>query len=88
MDEFVGIVGQKGQITLSAQIRRRLGLRAKDKVQIRVEDGAVTIVPARPGFLAGYQSIPALNPPRSWKEISQVAADEAAESAAREGLPP
>jgi AbrB family looped-hinge helix DNA binding protein len=88
MHEFVGIVGPKGQITLPAEVRRRLGLRPKDRVQIRVEDDAVTIAPAPPGFLTGYQSIPALDPPRSLQEMSQIAAEEAAENAAREGFPP
>ena len=35
---------------------------------------------------AGYQSVPALDPPRSLQEMTDIAAQEHAEHAAREGL--
>ena len=40
-------VSSKGQVTLPIEIRKRLGLKAGDKVDFPVKDGTVTVVPAR-----------------------------------------
>jgi hypothetical protein len=45
------------------------------------------LMPATP-LDEGYQSIPALEPPRSWDEVTELAADEHAQHIAREGLHP
>jgi len=42
-------VSSKGQVTLPIEIRKRLGLKAGDKVDFPVKDGTVTVVPARSG---------------------------------------
>ena len=42
--------------------------------------------PARSALDELYQSVPALTELRSWDEIKQIAREERAESAAREGL--
>jgi AbrB family looped-hinge helix DNA binding protein len=78
-------VSPKGQVTLPIEIRRKLGLKPKDKVAFLLEGQTVKIIPASP-LEESYQAIPALEPPRSWKEIEASAADEHAEHAAREGL--
>lgn len=44
------------------------------------------LMPAAP-LDEGYQSIPALDPPRSWDEMVELAAEEHAQHAAQEGLP-
>ncbi len=36
---------QKGQVTIPAEIRARLGLKPKDKVQFELKEGTVTIRP-------------------------------------------
>lgn len=40
-------VSSKGQVTLPLAIRKRLGIKAGDKVDFPVKDGTVTVVPAR-----------------------------------------
>lgn len=40
-------VSSKGQITLPAEIRRRLGIRSKDKVRLYVRDVEIIIQPLR-----------------------------------------
>ena len=77
----------KGQITIPSEVRQRLGLKPKDKVAIQVGDRQVTIAPAGSALDESYQSIPALATPRTWKEATQIAAEEHARDAAREGLP-
>jgi AbrB family looped-hinge helix DNA binding protein len=92
MKEFESSVSPKGQITLPLEVRRRWGLKAKDRVAIRIDEDQVIIAPAAattpaPSTLdAIYQSVPALAPPRPWREVTRLAADEHAHEAAREGL--
>jgi len=40
-------VSSKGQVTLPLEIRKRLGIKAGDKVDFPIKDGTVTVVPAR-----------------------------------------
>lgn len=41
----VATVSSKGQITLPAEARRAVGLRAGDRVTVRVRDGAIVVEP-------------------------------------------
>jgi len=45
--DYVSSLTSKGQVTIPAAIRKALGLKAKDKVAFRMENGAVRIEPAR-----------------------------------------
>jgi hypothetical protein len=75
------------------EVRRRWGLKAKDIVTIQVEGDQVTLAPAAapkpaPSTLDDiYQSVSALSPPRPWREVTELAAEEHAQEAASEGLP-
>jgi AbrB family looped-hinge helix DNA binding protein len=79
-------VGPKGQVTIPVEIRRLLGVRPKDKVAFRVEDGRVDLWPVRSGLDELYQTVPALAEPRRWDEVKNIAREERAQAAAREGL--
>ncbi len=85
--EYWSSMSPKGQITLPADIRRRLGLKPRDMVTIRLDAEGVRVRPAPNAFLAARGALPPLSPPRDLKEMTEIAADEAAEAAAREGLP-
>lgn len=85
MREFVSSVSPKGQITLPLEIRRLLGIKPRDKVAIHLEAETVTITPARSSLHAGYQSIGPLPSDLTDSEMTEIAADEHAERAAREG---
>lgn len=85
MAAHLGIVTRKGQVTLPAEIRRALKLREGDTVAFRLEDGEVRIRPAGGTLAGGYQSIPALMPPKTEEEIAAIVRDERAE-AYKEGL--
>jgi antitoxin PrlF len=85
--EYLTSISAKGQITLPAEIRNRLGLKPKDKVAILLEQEAVVLRPAYASLEAGFQSIPALRPHRDLEEMTEIAAEEHADEAAREGLP-
>ena len=40
-------VSTKGQVVLPVQIRRKLGLRARDSLETRVEGGSIVLTPRR-----------------------------------------
>ena len=69
MTEYVSSVSPKGQITLPAAVRRRLGLKAKDKVTIQVDGDDVRLLPARFTLETAAGSVPALAEPLTWEEI-------------------
>jgi AbrB family looped-hinge helix DNA binding protein len=84
--EFISSVSPKGQITIPLEIRQQLGIKPKDKVAFIVEDGEVRIAPAKSRLQASYQAVPALKQPRSLDEMIDIAQEEQAREAAREGL--
>ena len=53
----------------------------------RGDKDVAVLMPAPSALDAGYQSIPALDPPRSWDEVTEIAAEEHAQHVAQEGLP-
>jgi AbrB family looped-hinge helix DNA binding protein len=86
MREMLSSVSPKGQVTLPIEIRRKLGIKPKDKVAFRLEGTEIRLAPSRSPLEESYQAIPALKPARSWKEIEAAAAEEQAFEAAKEGL--
>ncbi|MGH2534509.1 MAG: SRPBCC domain-containing protein [Thermomicrobiales bacterium] len=83
---FTSRINQKGQITIPAPIRDRLGLKPGDRVRFILEDGGVRIERMESFLRDSYQSVPALDPPRTWQEIEEIAHEEHALHVAREGL--
>ena len=79
MREITASVTERGQVTIPAEVRKALGIKARDKVSFVIDDG--TVVLKKPRFtletLAG--SIPALDPPRDWEEVERIAKEEVVE---------
>lgn len=74
-------VSDKGQVTLPAEIRRRLGLKGKSKLHIQVRDNEIVLKPVKSidelyGSLHEY----AKGKPTNWDEIraetERIAAEE------------
>ena len=84
--EYYSSISPKGQITLPADIRKELGLKPKDRVAIELQDGRISIQPAVSRLRLHYQRAGKLNQPLTWHEIEEIAHEEHAERAAREGL--
>jgi AbrB family looped-hinge helix DNA binding protein len=80
MDEFISSVSPKGQITLPVAVRKRLGIKPKDKVSIRLEGDRVVVEVAKTGLMRWYQSVPALAKPLSLRETEEIAAEESIRS--------
>jgi AbrB family looped-hinge helix DNA binding protein len=85
-DEFVVSVSPKGQITMPKVIRTKLGVKAKDKVAVRLDQGEVKVTPVKVTIDSIYQMGGALKTPLSDKEMVHIAQEEQAQKVAREGL--
>jgi AbrB family looped-hinge helix DNA binding protein len=69
--EFESRVGQKGQITLPAEMRHRLGIKPRDIVRIvPVEDG-VKIERAESKLLKGFGAVTPHTRPEDWRAIRE-----------------
>ncbi|HTE87050.1 MAG TPA: AbrB/MazE/SpoVT family DNA-binding domain-containing protein [Dehalococcoidia bacterium] len=86
VQEYESSVSPKGQITIPLEVRRRLGIKPRDKVTIHVEDEVVTLAPARDSLESIYKSVPALPRHLTTEEMTEIAAEEHARHAANEGL--
>jgi AbrB family looped-hinge helix DNA binding protein len=83
---YTSSVSPKGQITLPMDLRKELAIEPRDIVVIELEDGKIRIESAKSRLQSVYQSIPALDPPRDWNEITQSVWDEFADRNAQTGL--
>jgi AbrB family looped-hinge helix DNA binding protein len=83
MQERLGVITRKGQVTLPAEIRRSLGLKQGDRVAFRLEDGRVvltigeSITNATAGVFRRY-----VDRPRTAEELRAAAEEAIAEEAA------
>lgn len=84
--EFVGSVSAKGQITLPKPVRRVLGLKPKDQIAIRLEQGEVKVKKLAATFERIYRVVPPLKKPLTDKEMAHIAWEEQAQQAAQEGV--
>ena len=86
MREFFSSVSPKGQVTLPVEVRRRWGIKPRDRVTFLVEDGSVTLVPAQSPLDESYGAVPPLKPALSVEEMTEIAAEEHALEVARKGI--
>jgi AbrB family looped-hinge helix DNA binding protein len=75
---------QKGQVTIPAAIRARLGLRAKDRVRFEVDGDEVKLKLASSKLIAGFGAVAPRQQPEDWSNVEDavqqlMAADVAAE---------
>jgi antitoxin PrlF len=81
MTDLLSSVSPKGQVTIPAGIRAMLGVRPRDKVAFRVEDGVVKIAAVKSPLDASYRAVPPLRSPVSLEEMEEIVSDEAAQQA-------
>lgn len=63
---------QKGQVTIPAEIRARLGLKPRDRVRFEVEGNVVVLRPAGSTILAGYGAVTPTQKPEDWRAVREV----------------
>lgn len=81
MKEFESRVGQKGQITLPAELRRRLGIKPKDTVRIVPDADGVKVQPAESRLRKHFGSVEPHHRPEDWtavrREFEELVAEDA-----------
>lgn len=77
MKRIIATVTQSGQVTLPAEVRRHLGVRARDKVAFTIEDGVVRVEPLKyQSIREALDSIRPLDQPLDWKEVERAVREE------------
>jgi AbrB family looped-hinge helix DNA binding protein len=80
MKEMLSSVSPKGQVTIPLAIRQMLGVKPKDKVAFKVENGQVLIAPARYTLESVMGSVA---PPTRTEEFERISAEAKEEHLAR-----
>lgn len=75
---------QKGQVTIPAEIRARLGLKPRDRVRFDVEGDAVVLRPVGSTILAGYGAVTPARKPEDWRAVREAVEQGIADEAQRE----
>ena len=79
-------VTQKGQVTIPAEMRRRLGLRARDKVIFELEGNVLRLHPVSSSrILRGFGAVSPRNRPENWAGVRDEVEQSISEEAAIEG---
>ncbi len=78
MKEIVTSLTQRGQVTVPAEVRRLLGLKARDKVAFAIDDDQVRLVPATFTLESAYGSVTPRSRPEDFKALSRMAREERA----------
>lgn len=86
MKEYYSDINARGQITIPREVRALLNVKPKDKVAILVEGTDIRLEAIGSRLDAVYQSVPALDPPRSLEEMMEIAREEHVHEVAHEGL--
>jgi antitoxin PrlF len=71
MSELETRVTRKGQVTIPAEIRHRLGLKPKDMVRFELAGDEVKLKPAPSRLLAGYGAATLTQKPENWRKIRE-----------------
>jgi antitoxin PrlF len=81
--EIRASITERGQVTLPAEVRKHLGLKPGEKVVFVIDDGVVTI--KRPAFTlkSAGASVPPLKKKLEWREMIEIAYEDAADEYAR-----
>jgi AbrB family looped-hinge helix DNA binding protein len=71
MPELETRLTQKGQVTIPAEIRAKLGLKPKDMVRFELAGDEVKLKPAPSRLLAGFGAATPTQKPEDWRQIRE-----------------
>jgi len=74
--EYISSVTSKGQVTIPAVIREKLGIGLRDKVIFRIVDDRVEVEPLPMTLAEAYGSVTPLNQPEDFAELRRIAREE------------
>lgn len=85
MQEFTATTTQRNQVTIPAEVRRRLGLKPRDKVAFTIDDaGTVHLKAAQFSLESAYGSVRPSARPEDFAQLSREAKEEKAVATVRE----
>ena len=75
MREFISTISSKGKVTIPAEVRKYLGIKANDKIAFVIdEEGTVKLrIPRYPDIASLRGAAGSLNKPLSWQEMQKIA---------------
>jgi antitoxin PrlF len=73
MQQIITTITQRGQVTIPAEVRRRLGLGPRDKVAFEIEDDKVRLVPVTFTLESAYGSVEPTHRPEDFEAIARSA---------------
>jgi AbrB family looped-hinge helix DNA binding protein len=76
MEHYYTTLTERGQVTLPSEIRRKLGVKPKQKVHFEVDGDSIRIVPSEFTLESRRGMAPPLSEPKSIEDIFDIAAEE------------
>ena len=76
VEEHLGTVTQKGQVTIPLAVRKLLGVRSRDRVTFRVIEGRVELTPANMTLEDVYGAVKPTHYPENWDKLRKTAREE------------
>jgi AbrB family looped-hinge helix DNA binding protein len=76
MEHYYTTLTERGQVTLPSEIRRKLGVKPKQKVHFEVDGDSIRIVPSEFTLENIRGMAPPLPEPKSIEDIFDIAAEE------------
>jgi antitoxin PrlF len=76
MQHYYTTLTERGQVTLPSEIRRKLGVKPKQKVHFEVDGDSIRIVPLEFTLESIRGMAPPLSEPKSIEEIFDIAGEE------------
>lgn len=85
MQQFTASTTQRNQVTIPAEVRRRLGIKPRDKVAFTIDDaGTVRLAAAQFSLESAFGSVRPSARPEDFEQLSRAVKDEKAIDTARE----
>lgn len=79
MKQLVTTITIRGQVTVPAEVRRLLGLKARDKVAFAINEDHVQLLPVKFTLESAFGSVKSATLNDDFKRISQAAREEKVE---------
>jgi AbrB family looped-hinge helix DNA binding protein len=76
MQQFTTTITQRSQVTLPADVRKRLGVGPRDKVAFVIDEDGVRLLPAPFTLESAYGSVVPRQHPEDFKAIERMAKEE------------
>ena len=73
VEEYISTITGKGQVTIPAAVRRRLGIKAGGKVVFRLTEGRVELTPPGLSLADTFGAIPPRRQPEDFQELRDLA---------------